>query len=381
MKKVLVVTGTRADYGIYVPILEALMNAPDFEVELLVTGMHLSPLYGMTVNAIKEDGYIIAEEVDILLQNPTHENMANSVGLGIVGFTPVLKRVKPDFLMILGDRGEMLAAAIAGSHMNIPVVHFHGGEVSGTIDESVRHAISKLSHLHFAATEGSYERLVKMGEDAWRIHVVGAPRIETIKNTQLPTFEEIKKKYHLEVHAKEYILFVYHPVTTSVAEIDEELREIAQALKEENRQIIIVMPNSDTGNDIIREAYKKYFNELPITFVDSFNHLDYLTVLSQAYALIGNSSSGIIEAASFKVPVINIGSRQFRRERSKNILDIEATYLQVMNALQAIKTASYQKQLEMLVNAYGEGNTSDKVLNVLRDVTTEKALLQKTIAY
>jgi GDP/UDP-N,N'-diacetylbacillosamine 2-epimerase (hydrolysing) len=219
--KICVVTGTRADYGIYVPLLEALRNHDDYELGLLVTGMHLSPTYGYTVNEIIADGYPVIDKVDILLQNSSHGNMSRSVGLGIMGMTAAFERYNPDLVFLLGDRGEMLSAAISASHLNIPVAHLHGGEVSGSIDESVRHAITKFAHLHFPSTELSSERIIKMGERPEFVFPVGALRIDTILNENLPSLAEIKEKYQLSF-TDEYYIMVFHPVTTDSIPLDEQ---------------------------------------------------------------------------------------------------------------------------------------------------------------
>ncbi|MFQ6178953.1 UDP-N-acetylglucosamine 2-epimerase [Bacillus paranthracis] len=379
MKKILVVTGTRADYGIYYPILNAIQNESDYQLELLVTSMHLSPEFGNTIEEIKKDGFSIVATVDNLLQGSNHANMAKSIALAILGMTQAFENNRPDFVVVLGDRGEMLGASIAASHMNIPVIHFHGGEVSGTIDESVRHAISKLSHIHMVATEGSKQRLLKMGEDSWRIHVVGAPRIETIQNTDLPSFDDIKKRYELDTN--EYYLFVYHPVTTETSQLEKEMKNIFKALLESKEDIICILPNSDAGQDIINSYYSKLSNYEKVHFVKNFNQLDYLTILKNAKAMIGNSSSGIIEAASFKIPVINIGTRQCGRERSKNTIDVNADYDEIKEALKRINSLDFTNVVRDAENIYGKGNTSENFLKIIKSIRINKELIQKNITY
>ncbi len=379
MKKILVVTGTRADYGIYYPILNAIQNERDYQLELLVTSMHLSPEFGSTIEEIKKDGFSIVATVDNLLQGSNHANMAKSIALAILGMTQAFENNRPDFVVVLGDRGEMLAATIAASHMNIPVIHFHGGEVSGTIDESVRHAISKLSHIHMVATEGSKQRLLQMGEDSWRIHVVGAPRIETIQNTILPSFDEVKRKYELDTN--EYYLFVYHPVTTETSNLEKEMDNIFEVLLESKEDIICILPNSDAGQDIINSYYSKLSSHEKFHFVKNFNQLDYLTVLKNAKVMIGNSSSGIIEAASFKIPVINIGTRQNGRERSKNTIDVNADYDEIKEALKRINSLDFTNVVRDAENIYGKGNTSENFLQIIESIRVNKELIQKNITY
>ncbi|WIM39810.1 UDP-N-acetylglucosamine 2-epimerase [Paenibacillus sp. PK4536] len=379
MKKVLVITGTRADYGIYFPILKAIQKDQELELQLLVTGMHLSPQYGYTMHHIEKDGFTISAKVDCLLQSSTHANMAKSIGLAIVGMSQALETLSPDCVLVLGDRGEMLAAAIVATHMNIPLFHLHGGEVSGTIDESVRHAISKLAHIHLAATEGSRERLIKLGEDAWRIHVVGAPRIETMLNTPLPDLEHVKIKYGLTAIRK-YILFVYHPVTTESANITE-LKLIIEKLLATQQDIVCVMPNADAGTDAIIRVYQDYQDTPHFYQITNFEQLDYLTMLKHTEVLVGNSSSGIIEAASFAIPVINIGSRQEGRERSANIIDISESAEQLDQALQHIFNNSFKQNLNSTDNVYSQENTSMSIISLFKQFSKSDELIQKMITY
>ncbi|MNP04327.1 UDP-N,N'-diacetylbacillosamine 2-epimerase (hydrolyzing) [compost metagenome] len=379
MTKVVVVTGTRADYGIYYPILKAIEQEHDLELHLLVTGMHLKSQFGNTIEHIKKDGFHISAVVDNLLEGTTHANMARSIGNAIIGMTQAFEDILPNCAVVLGDRGEMLAAAIVSSHMNIPLVHLHGGEVSGTVDESVRHAISKLSHIHLVATEGSKERLIRLGEDSWRIHVVGAPRIETIMNTTLPIFEVTKRKYSLDFTA-EYILFAYHPVTNEKQDLDS-LKGILETLISTGLNIICVMPNSDAGADNIVKLYQQFSNTTGFYMVTSFEQLDYLAILKQAKILVGNSSSGIIEAASFRVPVINIGTRQWRRERSANVVDISENENELSRALEHVLSEEFQQTLSIAGNVYEKKNTSASIVNILKTICNSEELIQKTITY
>ena len=379
LKKVLVVTGTRADYGIYYPILRAIEEDVDVELHLLVTGMHLSPQYGYTIQHIRQDGFRISAQVDCLIQGSTHGNMAKSIGLAILGMTQALEAIEPDCILILGDRGEMLAAAIAASHMNILLFHLHGGEVSGTIDESVRHAISKLSHVHLPATEASRERLIRMGEDPWRIHVVGAPRIETMMNTPLPELRQVKQKYDLSM-SDDYILFIYHPVTTEDADLAI-LKGMVEVLLNSGKDLLCVMPNADAGADAIKEIYNQFSHHPHLFRVTNLQHLDYLTILQNAAVLAGNSSSGIIEAASFHVPVINIGSRQGKRERSGNVIDISDNTAALAPALENALSESFRQSVAEMDNVYGKANTSISIVKRLKELSATEEWIQKTIAY
>lgn len=379
MKKVAVITGTRADYGIYYPILKAIQADNELELHLIVTGMHLSPQYGNTVESIEKEGFQISAQVQCLFQGGTHGNMARSIGIGILGMTQAFESIQPDCVLVLGDRGEMLAAAIVSTHLNIPLLHLHGGEVSGTIDESVRHAISKLAHIHLVATEGSKERLIRMGEDPWRIEVVGAPRIETIENELLPSLGEIKDKYHLHF-TEDYLLFVYHPVTTEEQDLAF-LGQMLEVLLESELHLVCIMPNSDAGNEKITRIYQRYLQNPKFHAVTNFEQLDYLTMLKHAVMLVGNSSSGIIEAASYKVPVINIGSRQKGRERSRNVIDISEDKDELLHAIEHVMRKDFLASLKTLTNVYGRKNTSQNIVRSIKQLSKTEQLIQKTITY
>lgn len=379
MKKVVVVTGTRADYGIYYPILSVIENEATLDLNILVTGMHLSPQHGYTVENIKQDGFKISAQVDCLFHGSTNANMARSIGIAILGMTQALESIQPDCVIVLGDRGEMLAASIVSAHMNIPVLHLHGGEVSGTIDESIRHAISKLAHIHLVSTEKSRERLIRLGEDKWRIHIVGAPRIETIENTNLPNLEDTKVKFGLDFSG-EYLLLIYHPVTTETTDI-EDVRRIVEVMLSFEMPIICVLPNSDAGSDTIMKVYKEFSMREEIYCVSNFDQLSYLTILKHAEVLVGNSSSGIIEAASFHVPVINIGNRQGNRERSSNVIDTDHNKVELKKALTTAQSEEFRQSLKNLKNVYGKDNTSLSILNIIKELNFSQELIQKTITY
>jgi len=380
MRRIAVITGTRADYGSYYPILKKLETDKDLSFEIIATGMHLSPQYGYTITEIENDGFKIKYKVDMLLSSDTGAAMAKNIGLGILGITDALEIIQPDILLILGDRGEMLAGAIAAAHMNIPVFHLHGGEVTGTIDESIRHAITKLAHIHLVATNKYGERIARMGEDAWRIHVVGAPRADIILRTQLLNKNEILKKYDLG-HLTEYNLLVFHPVTTEINLVEEQISNIMCSLEVIMIPTIIILPNSDAGNHIILNAYNKYKNNQLLYFFTNINHLDYLSLLKNANALIGNSSSGIIEAPLLKKAAINIGSRQLGRERSGNVIEVNADANEIVLAYQYSQSPEFKQIVLQSENIYGDGRTSDRIMSLFKDLEINYTLIQKKITY
>lgn len=251
--------------------------------------------------------------------------------------------------------------------------------MTGTIDESVRHAISKLAHIHLVATEKSEERLIRLGEDPWRIQVVGAPRIETIMNTVLPNYEQTANKYNIHLKSK-YVLFAYHPVTTQSTNL-QMLARMLQVLLNQGYEIICIMPNSDAGSDALVDIYNQFVGNLGVHLITNFEPLDYLVMLKHAEILVGNSSSGIIEAASFNKPVINIGVRQGHRERSSNVIDIQEDDIELQMALEKAISPDFQKDISETKNVYAKENTSSLIVNILKNISWSEQLIQKTITY
>lgn len=381
-KKIAAVTGTRADYGIYTPLLSKIQDHKDLDLGLIVTGMHLSPHYGYTIEEIKKDGYQIIGTSDILLQGSTPGNMSRSIGLGIMSMTQILEEYKPDLILVLGDRVEMLAGSIAAACLNIPIAHLHGGEISGSIDETIRHSISKLAHIHFPATDISAERLMKMGEEEWRIHKTGALRLDTILNTDAPPIEAVGKKYNIEfLKSRQYYLLIYHPVTTEVNTMSDQIINIIKVLQNLlKKPLVCILPNSDPGIEEILAVYKKIKGE-DIKFITNFSSNDYLSVLKNTIALIGNSSSGIIEAASYHIPVLNIGSRQQGREKGLNVVDAETTIPSIEKGLMKIHDQNFQEEILKMTNLYGDGSASQRIIEVLEKMDPPKILLNKRMTY
>ncbi|RLQ97144.1 UDP-N-acetylglucosamine 2-epimerase [Falsibacillus albus] len=379
--KICVVTGTRADYGIYIPLLEKLQIHHRFELSILAAGMHLSPAHGHTINEIKRDGFNITGKVDTILINHTEGNMAKSIGMGILGMTQHFETQPPDLVIILGDRGEMLAAAIAAAHLNIPVAHLHGGEISGSIDESVRHAITKLSHIHFPATSQSAARIQKLGEDPWRIFNVGSLRVEQILSGNLPLFETVTEKYSLPITPKQFILYIFHPVSFECGSIQMQASLTLKKILAKNLPVICILPNTDAGADEVMMAYQNISHDNQVFYIKNFQQADYLTILQNARCLIGNSSSGIIEAASFHVPVLNVGSRQQGRERSGNVIDVTPDPADIESGIDLLFSADFQKKVNEVRNVYGAGKTTEKIINTLENIEITPQLTSKRISY
>ncbi|WP_279280781.1 UDP-N-acetylglucosamine 2-epimerase [Enterococcus gallinarum] len=382
MAKIIIVTGTRADFGIYKPVADELI-LKGWDVSFLVCGMHMSTKYGNSVDEIRKNNYKILAEVDSLSKNNTKVSMAKSTAIELDSFSDILKDENPDFVMILGDRGEMLAASISCLYLGIKTVHLHGGEVSGTVDESVRHAISKLATIHFTATKDAKNRLLKMGEDPWRVFISGAPRIDTILTKNLPKLKSLNIKYNLDLEKNDFCLFIFHPVVTEYNEIENQISIIYDSLRNREEKFLIISPNADAGSKFILEKYES-FDKNRFKIVRNIESDDYLTILKSCKLMVGNSSSGIIEAASFKKPVINIGSRQNGRERSNNIIDVGIDRIEITRAFNLALSKEFSMKIKHTKNIYGDGKAAKKIeqtLATLLENMDDKKWIQKKIAY
>lgn len=383
MKKVVVVTGTRAEYGILYPVLRAIETEPELKLLLVVTGMHLSHEFGYTVKEIENDGFEISARVDMLPSCDTLEAMAESVGRGVTGMAQTWERLKPDIILVLGDRTEPLAAAIAGFYMNIPVAHIHGGDKStgGHADDSVRHAITKLAHIHFPATQRSAVRIFKMGEEEWRVHTVGSPALDIILNETLLSAEDLAQQLGLDL-CRLLILLVQHSVTTQVEAAAQQMRETLAALVEAGYPVVLIYPNSDAGGREMIRVIREFEKCAAIKTFKSLPRREYLSLMKVANVLVGNSSSGIIEAPSFGLPVVNIGIRQEGRERGGNIIDVGHNKQEIMKAIEkALTDKEFLAEVKKGENPYGDGQASPRIAEILSKLEIRPQLLQKKITY
>lgn len=378
-RHILYVTGTRADYGLMKNTLSAIKNNPNLKLSVMVTGMHLMPEFGETVNEIKKDGFDI-HEIDAVYKEDDKESMSVFLGEFIQRATKKISEIKPDIILVLGDRAEMLGAAIIGAYLSIPVAHLHGGEVTSTVDEIVRHTITKLAHIHIPATKNSAERIKNMGEEGWRIHVVGAPGLDEI-NTQLFKKKYLEKKFKLDL-IKPLLIVIQHPVTLEVSESGAHMTETMEAVKSLNFQTVVIYPNTDAGGRAMIRIIEKYRGVPTIKIFKNIIHKEFLSLMKYASVVIGNSSSGIIEAPSFKLPVVNIGKRQRGRQRADNIIDTDYNKEKITRA---IKKALYDKKfinkVKVCKNPYGDGKTGQRVAKILSEIKIDKELLQKKISY
>lgn len=376
MRKVCYISGTRADFGLMRSTLLAIRDHADLDLSIIATGMHLSPLHGETIREIEAAGLTIRTRVPVPLTPATGATMARNIGVMTTAFTGAMEADRPDIVLLLGDRGEMLAGAVAGLHLNIPVAHIHGGERSGTVDEPVRHAISKLSHLHFTATEASRERLVRMGESPGNVHVTGAPGLDGLTERPRPDRAALAAAHGLDP-ARPFALMVYHPVLQEASTAAADTRILLDALARSGVQVLALMPNADAGSDGVREVLTRADGQRGLAVRTHLARPDFLDAMAAADLMVGNSSAGIIEAASFGTPVLNIGPRQNLRERNANVLDVDATPGRLLAAIgERLARGRFPGQ-----NLYGDGRAGSRIVRLLATAPLDAALLQKVNGY
>lgn len=379
MRTIGVVTVARSDYGIYLPLLRKIQAEPQLRLHLMVSGMHLSPEFGMTVESIEADGFEIAERIEMLLSSDTPEGIAKSMGLGTVGFAQAYSRCRPDLLLVLGDRFEMHAAAVAALPFKIPVVHIHGGEITeGAIDDALRHSITKLSHLHFVATEEYLKRVLQMGEEPWRVIISGAISLDNLGCMDLLERDELGAQLGICLD-QDPLIVTYHPVTLEYEETEQQVHELLSALGESDLPVIFTKPNADTGGRVITRLVEDFIHNYPEShLVDSLGTLRYFSLMACAAAMVGNSSSGIIEAASFGLPVVNIGTRQQGRTRAPNVIDVTNNRQDIVDGISKAASPLFHASLQGMANPYTTGaSASDVVVRRLMEVPLDQRLIIK----
>lgn len=375
-RRVCYVTGTRADFGLLRSTLKTLACHPSIDLELIVTGMHLDATHGDTVEEIRDAGLKIVAQVQVPLSPATGATMARNIGRMVQAFVDYLEPNPPNVVLLLGDRGEMLAAAIAAAHLNIPVAHIHGGERSGTVDELVRHATSKFSHLHFVATQAARHRLVQMGERDDTVWVTGAPGLDGLTTTLRRGREDLCTDAALQSD-RPVALMVWHPVLQESDQAGDTTRLILEAILARGMQVVALMPNSDAGSDSIRAVLSEFSECVSVRLRTHLPRDDFIAWMACCDVMIGNSSAGIIEAASFGTPVVNVGTRQNLRERNANTIDVPAERPALTQALEAaLRVGRYP-----LNNIYGDGQAADRIVNILASHPLDRSLLFKVNAY
>jgi UDP-N-acetylglucosamine 2-epimerase (non-hydrolysing)/GDP/UDP-N,N'-diacetylbacillosamine 2-epimerase (hydrolysing) len=383
VKEILVLTGTRAEYGLLKSAMEAIKAHEKLSLSVVATGMHLSPQHGQTVTDIREDGFTVDREPLMLLNGDTGTAMAKSVGIGTASLADAFASLEPDIVLLLGDRGEALAGAVAAAHMNIPVAHIHGGYAmeGAVIDDSIRHAITKFAHIHFPASKKSAERIRKLGEEEWRITVSGAPGLDDVIASEYEDPNTVTDRYDLDTD-KPVLLLVQHPVTTQSENAGEQMAATLDAIEPYDVQTVIIYPNSDAGgNLIIEEIESRSFSDDVSTF-QSLPRRDYLGVMAAADVMVGNSSSGIIEAPSFNLPVVDIGPRQQGRERAENTISVPHQKDAIQRAIwRCLHDQTVRSRAEHCENPYDYNGAGKRICEQLVSITINDELIRKQLTY
>jgi UDP-hydrolysing UDP-N-acetyl-D-glucosamine 2-epimerase len=372
------VTVGRSDFGIYRPILHAIEADPRLHLHLVCGGAHLSAEFGRTEGEITAEGLVVADRVDLLLSNDSPEAIAKSSGLGTIGFAQVFARVKPDLVLVLGDRFEMHAAALAAVPFGLPIAHVHGGEVTeGAIDDALRHAITKYAHLHFVATETFARRVIQLGEEPWRVTVSGAPALDNLGTIELAGREELERRLDLSFD-RPPVLVTYHPVTRQFDDVDAQVTELLAALEHIDRPIVITKPNADTnGRRIIGFIENFAASRSNVRVVDNLGTRGYFGLMRIGGAMVGNSSSGIIEAASFGLPVVNVGIRQKGRPASANVLSVGNGRTEIAAAIATALSDDFRDRVRDVGNVYGDGRATARIVERLATVPLDETLRMK----
>ena len=369
MKKICVVTGSRAEYGLLKPIMNAIKEDKELILQTVVTGSHLSTEFGLTYKNIENDGFKIDEKVEMLLSSDTKIGINKSIGLAMVSFGEVFERLKPDLIVILGDRYEILAVSICAMVCNIKIAHLHGGEITeGAIDDAIRHSITKMSHLHFTSTEEYKKRVIQLGEQPNRVFNVGAIGTENIKKIKLLNKEELEKKLNFKIKENTIIL-TFHPVTLENKSSKEQFQNILDAIDNiENINIIFTKANADTDGRIINNMIDEYVNKNNNTIAfDTMGQLNYFSALQFVDCVVGNSSSGIIEVPTFKIPTVNIGSRQKGRIYSQSVINCENEKIDIEKSIKKALSKSFKEEVKKYSNPYEKENTCENIIYYMKD--------------
>ncbi|MFF2533250.1 UDP-N-acetylglucosamine 2-epimerase [Brevibacillus sp. NPDC058079] len=379
-RKLCVVTGTRAEYGLLYHLMKEIQEDTDLQLQIIVTGMHLSPEFGLTYRSIEQDGFAIDEKIEMLLSSDTSVGIATSVGIGTIGFSQAYERLRPDLVVLLGDRFEILAAAQAAMIARIPIAHLHGGETTeGVIDESIRHAVTKMSQLHFVAADEYRKRVIQLGENPDRVFNVGAIGLDNIRKLPLLNKEAFEKSIDFAL-SKPSFLITYHPVTLQKNHSESAMLELLQALDHfSDATCIFTKPNADMGGRVICDMIDRYVenNSSRCVSFTSLGQLRYLSALQHVDAVIGNSSSGIIEVPFFQKGTVNIGDRQKGRIRAESVIDCVEQKESIISAIRQALSSEFQEKLQSMESPYGKEYVSAKVKNVLKEVSLDN-LLHKT---
>ena len=378
--KLMFLTGSRGEWGYIRPLIKLCQDHNDFDYRLCVTNMHLLPSFGLSINELTKDEITVHYKLYTALDGYTHVTMAKSLGLLVNSLADVIASDKPDWLVLAGDRWEQMAGAIVGAFCYVPIAHIQAGEVSGNIDGMTRHAIGKYTHLHLASNQDACDRLHKLGEEEFRVHNVGAPQLDELRTGQIAEINEVSGRLGIDL-TKEFFLVVQHPVTERADNAFEEIKETLDALNQFTQNKIIILPNNDAGSALIKKGIEEFRFGNYYVF-SNLSRADYLCLLKQAKCLIGNSSSGLLEAPSFKTPVVNLGERQRGRLRACNVVDQEYVSKKIVDSINYVLNSNeFKENLNSCLNPYGDGHSSERILEILRLTRVDDKLLTKNLTY
>ena len=372
-RRICVITGTRAEYGLMRWIMQGIASDSELELQVVATGMHLSPEFGLTYQEIEKDGFFIDRKVEMLVSSDTPVGIAKSIGLGIIGFADVLRDLRPDLVVVLGDRFEIFAAVSAALPARIPVAHLHGGETTeGAFDEALRHSITKMAHLHFVASDVYRRRVIQLGERPERVFLVGGLGVDNIKRCPLLDRVSLEKSIGFQLGLKN-LLITFHPVTLETATAKEQMAALLDALDAlQDTQLIFTMPNADTdGRALIKMVHEFVAQHANARAYTSLGQQRYLSCIAQVDGVVGNSSSGLAEVPSFRKGTVNIGDRQKGRLAASSVIHCEPTVQSIGTALEKLYSPEFQASLQHVQNPYGDGGASDEIVKTIKHVTLD----------
>lgn len=381
---VLGVTGIRSEYDIMSSVFQAIAAHADLDVRLVVTGAHLSEAFGHTIDEIRADGFVVADKIESLLNGDQPSFRIKGLAIQLQGLVQSVARIEPDILLVLGDREEAMTTALIGAYMNVPVAHIAGGDrVIGNVDDQVRHAVTKLAHLHFVTNRESKERILRLGEQPFRVHDVGNPGLDRLRHVPLIDAAELSRRLEFEiVDGEPVIMLIQHAISTEVDHAYEQMKVSLDAIKELGIRTVLSYPNSDAGGQQMIRAIRDYESLPFLHTAKNIPRLEFVNLMRRATCLLGNSSAGILEAPSLKLPVINVGNRQQGRLHAENVEFVPHDKDRIMAALRkAIFDPNYRKTIAACTNPYGDGRSSERIADILATIPLDDKLLIKDITY
>lgn len=379
IRKIAIIAGSRGEYGYYRPIIKEIAKRPNLDYGLVVSNMHVLDSFGSSINEIKKDNFKIYSTIYNTLDGYNHITMAKSVGIFMMQLPEIIAQMEADIILIAGDRGEQLAGAMAGAHMYIPVAHIQAGEVSGNIDGMTRHAITKFAHIHFCANQDAADRVLKMGEELHRIFNVGAPMLDELVSGYISPEDKIYKKFNLKKD-KPIIMLVQHSVTEEFTDAGRQMKAAMDAVSNFGYQTIVVLSNSDAGSKEMRRVIME--NRKPfMQIVPNIMRQDYVGLMNVADVIVGNSSSGILEAPSFELPAVNIGNRQKGRLQGDNVINVGYDKDKIVAGINKALSQEFKEKLKNCTNPYGDGKSAIRVVDILEKTPIDDKLIIKQITY